>query len=275
MILVSGATGRVGRALVEILLARGQAVRALTRQPQVGALPGQVEVYQGDLADAGTLVSALRGVDRLFLFPVSDDIDDVLSLARSAGVRSVVLLSSLSVVEDEPSASGEYHRTCEDAVRASGLTYTFIRPGAFMANDLRWAPEIRADRTVRMAYPDSLTAPVDELDVAAVAASHLLRDKGPGAVEHPLTGPEPLSQRQRAVMIGEALGVEVRVVELTPEQAREHYRTYLPADAADLVLHMQATAPFPAVVAPAGRDVLSRPPMRFTDWLSRNLSAFQ
>lgn len=217
-ILVTGATGLVGRQVVDHLLAAGVTVRALTRDPAAAALPAQVEVVQGDLTEPATVAPALDGIDRLYLFPVPDTAQQVVELAKQAGVRRIVVLSAAAVTVG---IDTYHHPRVEQAVEASGLEWTHVRPGEFMTNMLPiWAPAIRAERVVRYPFAEQVGVPVHEADVAAVAVAALLEDGHAGAV-YTLSGPAQVTFRQQVEAIGAALGEEVRYEEVTRGEARE------------------------------------------------------
>jgi uncharacterized protein YbjT (DUF2867 family) len=214
--LVTGATGTVGRALAGQLLAVGEPVRALTRHPATARLPAGVEVVGGDLADPATLDGAFAGVERLHLFPVPGTATEVMAMARAAGVRRVTVLSSGSVTAG---LDTDYQLPVEQAVEASGLDWTHLRPGDFAANKLQlWGPSIRAERVVRWPWPDETGIPVHEDDVAAVAAVALL-EGGHGGRAYDLTGPETLTVRDQVEAIAAALGEDVRLEEVSREAA--------------------------------------------------------
>lgn len=214
-VFVTGATGTVGRHVVNQLIRAGASVRALTRNLAKAVLPAQVEVVQGDLSEPATLVPALEGIDRMYLFPVEETAGEVVALAKQAGVRRIVDLSAASVT------IGLYTNPVEQAVEESGLEWTHVRPSEFMGNLLPiWAPSIRAERVVRYPFGDEAGVPVHEADIAAVAVAALLEDGHVGAA-YTLTGPEPITTRERVRAIGKALGEEVRYEELTRERARE------------------------------------------------------
>ena len=139
-VLVTGATGNVGRHVVDMLLDADVDVRALTRRPSVARLPAMAEVCQGDLYRPSSLADALRGVDRMFLFPVDETAKEVVELARKAGVRRIVVLSAAAVT------IGLHTNPVEQVVEASGLEWTHVRPGEFMTNKLElWGPGVRAE----------------------------------------------------------------------------------------------------------------------------------
>ncbi|MGI5487239.1 SDR family oxidoreductase [Microtetraspora malaysiensis] len=191
-ILVTGATGNVGRLVVEQLAQAGVSVRALSRNPRRGALPDEVEVVRGDLAEPESLRPAVEGVERMYLFPFAATAPDVVRLAEEAGVRRVVTLSSGAVSTGHDTS---FHLPVEQAVEASGMEWTHVRPGEFMLNKLwLWGPSIRAERVVREPFPDLAWYPVHERDIADVATAALLED-GHGGAAYTLNGPELISRR--------------------------------------------------------------------------------
>src|SRR4051812_20796443 len=187
MILVTGATGKVGRHVVAQLLAAGEQVRAMTRDPAKANLKEGVEVVAGDLADSAAVAAALSGVKRVYLFPAHGGVGAFLAgaaaaaaaAAKGTGLERVVLLSSAAVVEgvtEQPNALGAAHRGVEEAIEGSGYAWTFVRPGQFASNALMWVPAIRGEGVVRGPYPDAASAPIDPFDIAAVAVQALLAD---------------------------------------------------------------------------------------------------
>jgi uncharacterized protein YbjT (DUF2867 family) len=161
---VTGASGTVGRSLVARLAQAGEPVRAVTRNPATARFPAGVQVVHGDLADPETLPAALAGAERLHLFPFPETAREVVALAREAGVRRVTLLSSGSVTAGYDT---DYQLPVEQAVEASGLAWTHLRPGEFAANRLAlWGPSIRTERVVRWPFPDEVGIPIHEADIA-------------------------------------------------------------------------------------------------------------
>jgi uncharacterized protein YbjT (DUF2867 family) len=217
--LVTGATGLVGRLVVQRLLDEGVAVRALTRRPAEAGLPSGVEVVPGDLTEPATVAPALADVDRMYLFPVPATAGEVVAAAKQAGVRRIVVLSAQAVTVGWDTA---YHPVVERAVEESGLEWTHVRPGEFMANMLPiWGPSIRAERVVRYPYGDQVVGvPVHEADIAEVVTTSLL-DDGHAGKAYTLSGPAPLSVRQEVEAISAALGEEIRYEEVSRERARE------------------------------------------------------
>jgi uncharacterized protein YbjT (DUF2867 family) len=220
-VLVTGATGNVGRFVVQQLVAAGAQVRAMTRRPEEARFPEAVETVFGDLSDPEGLVPVLTGVDRMYLFPLARTAHQVVGLARQAGVRRIVVLSSAAVTRG---ADTSIHLPVERAVEESGPEWTHVRPGEFMLNKLfLWGPSIRAEGVVYEPFPEAAWWPVHERDVADVATAALLHDGHHGQA-YDLSGPELVTRREQVRAIATAIGRDVRLEVVTPEQAREHYR---------------------------------------------------
>ncbi|MFT4125168.1 MAG: NAD(P)H-binding protein [Gordonia sp. (in: high G+C Gram-positive bacteria)] len=225
-VLVTGATGQVGRHLVAELLAAGVTVRALSRDPQSAGLPADTQVIGGSFADLPAGV--FDGVDAAFVFP-ADGAADFARAAAAAGVPHLVLLSSLAAAmeheRDRGSASQVHHAAIEDAVTGSGAAWTILRPGTFANNLLSWAQPIRYTGGVTGPYPTSAQAPIHEADVAAAAATVLTQPGHDGRI-YPLTGPEALSRTAQLAAIGAAIGRELTFTENTPEEFRAEMTGY-------------------------------------------------
>lgn len=174
----------------------------------------------GDLTRPADLRDALKGVERLYLFPEPDTAREVMALAGEAGVRRVVVLSSGAVTAGYDTS---YHLPVERAAEESGLEWTHVRPGEFAMNHVAlWGPPIRTERVVRHPYPDLESRPVHERDIADMAVTALLADGHTGRA-YAVDGPAPLTLREQVRAIAAALGEEIRFDEVTPEEAREHY----------------------------------------------------
>jgi uncharacterized protein YbjT (DUF2867 family) len=269
MIVVTGATGNVGRPLVRALVSAGEEVTAVSRRIAAADVPDGVRVAQADLARPETLESVLDGASALFLMVSGAfvPLDEV--LAKAAGVGRVVLLSSQGV------ATGRHPAVLEDSVRRSGLEWTMLQPGAFASNAFQWAESVRSTREVVAPFGDVALPVVDPDDIAAVAAA-ALREDGHAGAEYVLTGPAPITPRDQAAAIGTALGEPVRFVPQTREEARATMLGFMPAEVADVTLDVLG-APTPAEqeVSPDIERVLGRPPRPFTEWVSRFAGAFK
>ncbi|MGY0233942.1 SDR family oxidoreductase [Longispora urticae] len=275
MILVTGATGNVGRHVVTLLLEAGEKVRAISRDPATAGLPDGVEVLEGDLRRPETLPAALNGVDRAYLFPVHDSLGDFLAGAREVGVGRIVLLSSMAVNFGVGNEIARWHAESEQAVLDSGLPWTFLRPGAFMVNDLGWAHSIKADGVVRAAYGDSASAPIDERDIAEVAVRALLDDGHEGQA-YTLTGPASHTQVERVRILGEVLGRELRFEELTREAARREMERFMPPEISEVLVELLAsTVGTTAEIEPAVQRILGRAGRSYAEWAGRWAGEFR
>jgi len=269
MIVVTGATGNVGQPLVRALVEAGEEVTAIARKPI--EVPG-ARFQQADLADPASL--DLHGADALFLLTPPDflahgDIEDVLAVVRESSVKRVVLLSSQGV------ATNRHPSNLEDAVRQSGLEWTILRPGNFGSNALQWADMVRTRRVIEAPFADIALPTVDPMDIAQVAAV-VLTQPGHGGNHYTLTGPAPISPRQQAAAIGDALGEPVRVVELTRAQARERMLAVMPEPVVDATLDiLGAPTADEQQVNPDVASVLGRPARPFAEWAARTVAAFR
>ena len=275
MILVTGGAGNVGANLVRQLLDAGEKVRVITRNPSDRSFPDQVEVVPGDLTRPETLPTALSGVDRAFLFPVFNGLDGFLEAARQADLQHVVLLSSSAVTYSTPGWIGEQHLQLERAVAASGLPWTYVRPDAFMTNDLAWKHQIVNGGVVRAAYGNAASAPVDPRDIAAVAVRALL-DQRVGEA-YVLTGLQSLTQIDRVRIIGETIGRPLRFEEQPREQFRKQLLLHhgLPAPVIDELLdQLAARDGKTAQILPTVEEVTGRPAFTYAQWVAHRAAEF-
>jgi uncharacterized protein YbjT (DUF2867 family) len=276
MILVTGATGKVGRHLVAGLLAEGAPVRALTRSPASAGLPAGAEVALFDPGRPETIEAALSGTEAIFLnaTAVGSVLAPLLASAGRVGVGRAVLLSSM-LARDPGYAVGARHKALEDAVAAALPGWVFLRCGQFAANTLAWAPMIRAEGVVRAPYPDAATAPIAEQDIAA-AAVRVLLDGGHAAARYVLTGPESLTQAAQAQAIGAAIGRPVRFDELPPDAFRQAAAAYLPAAAVDDLLRYLAQYTGRSAEMSADLEkLIGRPPVTLAGWAAGWAASFR
>jgi (4-alkanoyl-5-oxo-2,5-dihydrofuran-3-yl)methyl phosphate reductase len=280
MILVAGATGTVGGKLVAALLQRNAGIRALTRRPQSAELPDGVEVVGGDLDDPSSLPAVVAGVEKVFMLsdgPHFGQQDAHLAAASAAaGVRQIVKLSVLSASHGATDPITQWHLAGEQAVRDSGVPWTFLRANGFMSNALRWAPSIAAERTVYAPYAAGRTSLVDPADIAAIAAVALTED-GHAGRSYDLTGPEALSPGEQVEILGRSLDLALSYVEVQGEQLREQMERYgTPPLLADAVLQSMAGAlmAFNAGVSPDLERVIGHPGHNFREWADAHRTAF-
>jgi uncharacterized protein YbjT (DUF2867 family) len=278
MIVVTGATGNVGRPLVRILAEAGERVTAVSRTET--SVPDGVVHRQADLTDAGTLRPVFEGAAALFLLTSGANahllnMPDILDAAKSAGIERIVLLSSQGVATRPESAShGGLMRSIEDAIRQSSLEWTFLRPGGFNTNRFAWSESIRKHRTVAAPFGDVGLPTIDPHDIAAVASA-ALREDGHAAHVYTLTGPDLVTPRQQAEAIGDALGEPIRFVEQSRDEARAQMLEFMPEPVVETTLDILGRpTPDEQRVSPDVEQVLGRPAVTFADWARRNTGAF-
>ena len=285
-ILVTGATGVIGRAVVAQLLEAGASVRALTRDPAHAQFSAEAELARGDLADPATLSPVFRDVDRMFLLAVPKTAREVVARARDSGVRRIVVLSAGAVTFGMDT---EFHLPVERAVEESGLEWTHVRPGEFACNKVAlWGPSIRAARRVWYPYPDRpQTCPLHEQDIAAVATRALLDDEHVGKA-YTFTGPGKITLREQVQAIASAIGEAITFEEVTTEQALHIAREYggRTRDTAEVMLGCTvlyarpnnetgttaATADRQAL--PTIKEILGQPARTFQQWANDHVADF-
>jgi uncharacterized protein YbjT (DUF2867 family) len=279
VILVTGATGNVGRHVVSELLAVGAAVRALTRDPDAAGLPGGAEVVRADLSDSRTLDGHLDGVEAVFLiwpfFTAGAAARDVLDLvARHA--RRVVYLSAMSVRDDRGPRANGFWGEIEQLIQQSGLEWTFLRAGGFAANTLIWADQIRAEGVVRWPYGGAARSLIHERDIAAVAARVLTED-GHNAAKYVLTGPEAVTQADQVRIIGEVTGEPARWEDLPPAVARQQLTAAWgnPAFADGALSYWATLIAEPEPVTRTVQEVTGSPARTFRQWAMDHAGDFR
>jgi uncharacterized protein YbjT (DUF2867 family) len=253
-ILVTGATGNIGRHVVAELRERGVPVKALSR------FPGP-DTTVADLTNAESLHSTLSDVDKVFLlwpFMSAAGIDAVLDVVAQHASR-IVYVSALSAKD------GGVWADVEAAIRRTSLEWTFLRPGGFATNTLEWAPAIRAGRPARMPYPKAARSLIHEHDIADIAVLALTEDGHAGRT-YELTGPEVLTQADQARILGEVAGTKATIHELTREEARAAM-TWADGDFADQALdYWAALEHTPEPVINTYERLTGRPARTFTQW---------
>lgn len=262
-ILVTGATGNVGRHLVQHLLELGQEVRCLTRNPEKAQLPPGAEVVAGDLLDPATLDDALAGITgaHLITFAGGDYTpipggEEILRRLEDAGATRVTVLKG----DAEESA-------IEQAARLSPVESTVLAPVEFMANMLEWADGVRAGR-IEEGFVDVPSTVIHEADIAAVAA-HVLINGGHNDETLWITGPEALTVRERVDIINQALDLNVDLVPLDDSAIQEQWRSYGFTEDDVAYMTMVKTDPPEAARVPQETvwTVTGRQPRTFQDWV--------
>lgn len=269
-VLVTGATGTVGRHVVAELVRRGERVRALTRDPARADFPEEVDVVPGDLEDPDTLGPALEGVDAVHLITFAGDYHSPLTtapqiaeMAADAGVTRVTLLWGI-----EPDSTME-------AIRSRGFAWTVVEPVEFMGNTLEWAAAIRDEGVVREAFAEVPSAMVHEADIAAVVAV-ALTEEGHHGETYTLTGPEELTAPEKVRILSEATGGDIEFVELTEDEARRKWREEGQSDETIefLVRMATETSTEDSNVLNTVEQVTGRPGRTFRQWATEHAAAF-
>jgi uncharacterized protein YbjT (DUF2867 family) len=278
--LITGATGDVGSKVVKHLLQRGNRPRVFVRSAQKAqALFGQrVDIFVGDLAQPATLQPALEGVDELFLvnsgpqIPIHDEL--AAKAAKAAGVRHLVKLSSMDV--QHGLAIGAWHELGETAVRASGISFTFVQPTGFMSNLLAWARPIKTERVVRASTGDGKRAFIHSEDIAAVATAALTTREYDGE-SLPITGPEALTFAQATATIGSAIGKRLTFQPISDDEARQRYSA-MSGSVAETEAHVSLWRAIRegrlAGVTDNVQRILGRKPIPLEQWAIENATAF-
>ncbi len=273
-ILVTGATGHVGRHVVQGLLEAGTTVRALVRDP--AALPAGVEFVQGDIYDEPTVERAAAGVDAAFLlwpsFSAAGAQPVVAALTEQ--VSRVVYLSSMGVRDDLPPAASGVWGEIEDLL--IGSDWTFLRPGGFAANTLSWADDFRRGNVVRMSSPEAGRSLIHERDIAAVAVLALLDDKHIGQ-KYNLTGPETLTQTEQLAILSKAVGKPMQIEEQSSAEARQSMLD-LGADptfADSSVAYWASLVNDPEPVTNTVPTLLNRPALTYRQWAEEHAAKFR
>ncbi|MCZ0986082.1 NAD(P)H-binding protein [Streptomyces diastatochromogenes] len=280
MILVTGATGTIGSDVVRQLAARGEKVRALTRDPAKARVPAGVEVVRGDYLDHGSLAGAMAGVTAAFLLRPPARRRARPGAGRGGagrGVRRLVKLSAIGTGDPEVGPAGVWHVEGERAVRESGTEWTVLRPSSFASNTLSWVREVGRGEPVPNMTGDGESGVIDPRDVAEAAVRALV-DGGHAGRTYTLTGPEAISVPGQATVLASVLGRPVATRDLSPEETREHLLTAWGFDEAQADGVLTGTAFVRgggnAIVTEDVRQMLGRPARTYREWAQDHREAF-
>jgi (4-alkanoyl-5-oxo-2,5-dihydrofuran-3-yl)methyl phosphate reductase len=280
--LITGATGNVGSLVADGLIARGHRPRIFVRDATKARARygGRVDIFTGDLADVKTLRPALADADALFLVNSGPDLAVLDGLAaeaaKVAGVRHLVKLSSYDAREQNV-GTGVWHAAGEAAIRASGISFTFIQPSGFMTNALYWASSIKAAGIVRTATGDGKIPFIHPVDIAEVAVKALTEPENAGR-SLPITGPEALSYADMTAKIGAVIGKALRFQAMSEDEARAQqiaWNAPPPLVEARLSIFRAIREGRLATVTEMVERVLGRQPISFDQWARENVQAFQ
>ncbi|MCC7447805.1 MAG: SDR family oxidoreductase [Anaerolineae bacterium] len=214
MILVTGATGNVGKYLVKQLVDKGAHVRVLVRdERKVAYLGNSVERVIGDLNEPETLATAMLDVERLYVVtPDTRQVVNLLTAAKQAGVKHVVKQSTIEA--NRSLGPGKWHRQQEKLIEATGMAWTFLRPTLMMVNTIEWwSNSVKSQGAVYFPGGRGKVPPVDPQDVASVACTVLTQPGHEGQI-YELTGPEALTLNNMVQTLAKVLGRPIRYVEI-------------------------------------------------------------
>ena len=274
-IVVTGATGNVGRPLVAELVAAGARVRAVTRTPETAGFPSRVEVV-------GSAADALTGASAVFLNSraLGAQLPEVVDQCLRAGVSKLVALSAINADDDfsrQPSRfRGDRNKEVEQLAVESGLAWVSLRPSVFATNFAgMWSAQIRAGDVVGGPYAAASSAPIVECDISAVAARALLTDELVGQ-RIPLTGPQAFTNSELVGVVGAVLGRKLQYREIPADLVRQRFIGLgFGADFADAYMAMLAeTLDKPALVTHDVEKILGRPATTFAQWVSEHRDLF-
>ncbi|MEY9094923.1 SDR family oxidoreductase [Paenibacillus sp. RC84] len=227
MIVIMGATGTIGSALLERLVDLGVPVRALSREPeklrdQIGEKGrSTIEIASADASDPESLRRAFTGASQLFLAmansPRQIELEtSIIQIAAESGIEHIVKISSPAFEQSSPVAVAGWHQEIEKTLKESGLTHTVLRPYAFMQNLVRLAPTITTQNVFFGSMGDSACNFIDCRDIADVAAEVLTNREVSGQI-HTLTGSEIFSYPQIASQLSALLNRPISYIDMEPQ----------------------------------------------------------
>jgi uncharacterized protein YbjT (DUF2867 family) len=281
LILVTGASGNIGREVVAQLRGAGLPVRALSRNPRTAALLGDVDVVQGDLSAPETLEAALADVRAVFLVWVAPPAAASAAIERIASRAERIVFLSAPIRTNhpffqQPNALRGMHAAIEELIEKSGTRWTMLRPAPFALNCRNWwAPQIAKGDVLRWFHGGAATAPVHECDLAAVAIRALCEDRHHGR-DYVLTGPQSLTQREQLAIIGDAIGRALVFDEMSPDAARHDVLATWPPWVAEMLLSAYGAAvDRPALVTSAVEEITGAPARTFREWAIDHAADFR
>src|SRR5438270_13369244 len=226
MILITGASGSVGRAVLKEVARSGDKHRAMYRSKEEAAkAPPGTEAVVADFSDKSSLAAALKGVESVYLVcsPIPQLVQlegNAIEANEAAGVRRIVLNSALGA-GDHPKSFPSWHRKVEDKLKGSKIAHCILRPNSFLQNIVTYyAPSIRAQGAFYSSMGNARTSYLDVRDIAAVAAKALRNGEHDGKT-YELNGPEALTCAEVAEKITRNTGAPARYVDHPPDAQRK------------------------------------------------------
>jgi len=281
-VLVTGATGTVGRDVAKLLSKKGAAVRAGVRDQAKARqrFDDDIALATFDFEDDSSFAGALDGVAKVFLLPplLPNQVQltsTFVDAAKRAGVRRIVKLSAVGVDDEIRFTVGKWHAANEQHIRESGLAFTFLRPNSFMQNFITYFPP--RDGTIYLPWGNGKASLVDTRDIAAVAAEALTSDGHEGKT-YTLTGPAALGIAEVASILSEVAGREINYVDVPESAARDGMlQAGVPQWQVEPILELHATNKqnrWTAVTADVEK-VTGNPPIDFAQFARDHVEKFR
>jgi uncharacterized protein YbjT (DUF2867 family) len=284
IIVVTGATGNIGKPIVENLIERGYAPRVIVRKLEANSAWNSAGVVQkvADLSDAESLAQAFEGAERVFsLSPFVENLVELgtatVEAAKRAGVKRIVRSSAQGADVNAPIAMGRWHGAVEKIIEDSGLEWTFVQPASFFQNYLGFADTIKNQNAFYAPLGSGKISLVDVRDIAAVSVAALTEDHHAGK-KYAVTGGESLSNNDIAEIFSGVLGRAIKYVDAPEEQARKQMLdSKMPAWMVDAVMELNriGKAGYLAETRSTVEEVTGRKPRTFREFAVENKSAFQ
>ena len=274
MVLVTGATGNAGGAVVRAVVEQGQPVKGLVRPgSDPSRLASGAQRAEGDLNQPESVAPHLTDVDAVFLLSGYEGLADTLAHMSDAGVKRVVLLSSSAAPSgDTSNAVARYHIESEQTVRESGLDWTFLQPNSFMTNTLQWVPQLQAGDVITAPFADVAVATIDPDDIGRVAAAALTQDSRHAGQAYRLSGPDSLTPGDRVAILARVLERDLRVQAQSDDEARAEMSESMPEPYVNAFMSFFAEGKLDeSEVLPTVEQVTGRPPATFEEWARRHV----
>jgi uncharacterized protein YbjT (DUF2867 family) len=282
VILVTGATGTIGRAVVKDLVQKKGSVRAAVRDKAKASkqFDPAVQLIEFDFEKPDTFSRALDGVGKLFVLPPlttnqTELVNALVDSAKKSGVQQIVKLSVIGVETGLAFKIGDSHAASDQHVRDSGISYTILRPNSFMQNFINYFPP--RDGVIYLPWGNGKASFIDAYDIAAVAAESFTGDGHAGKI-HTLTGPAALGVADVARILSQASGREIKYVDVPESAARDGMlQAGLPQWQVDALLELHAInkqSLWSAVTSDV-QEITGRPPVSFEQFARDNAGKFR
>ena len=271
-ILVTGATGNIGKFLVDKLVEDGHSVKAFTRNPEKANLKSNIEICKGDLTNKDEIFQALTGVDKAFLLLANIPADPFIEVASQIGLKHLVFLSSYSVDinwKRKNNIIAKHHAEVESKIKSNGIPYTFLRPAGFMTTVYQWLGSIKTQGIAFLPYPDVSHAVVHSKDIA-LSAAEVLKNNSHIGKSYFLSGPELITPREMVKQISDVIGKELSVVQPERQQTINMMSHNLPISIIESILELLESSPKIIEVSDNVRRLTHTRGITFKTWIEEN-----